>query len=149
MKRPVTLHLHWIIILGIILLGLAVCARSCASDTGSLVKLNKQGLEYSRSGNYVKAIEIFTKALGKYPSNGYLYSNRGLCYAKMGQLDKALRDFNLAIQYEPTWHRSYSNRAWVYHKMGEEEKAKKDNAMAKKLKNAPRPVPSLFDVTPH
>lgn len=55
------------------------------------------GLSYRRSGDSLKALEIFNEGLKKYPMHFRLYYNRGLTYEALNKYQLALEDYKMAV----------------------------------------------------
>lgn len=62
---------------------------------------NDLGIEFFKLGMLDKAIEIFTKGLGKIAGSYKLYFNRALAYIELMNLDKAYSDINKALDLNP------------------------------------------------
>lgn len=67
------------------------------------------------TGNFMKAIELFTSLLQKNPRIVAAYLGRGTAFALVGNLDQAIMDFTAAIQVSPNtvdaWKRRGQSRA--------------------------------------
>jgi regulator of sirC expression with transglutaminase-like and TPR domain len=53
------------------------------------------------SGEYPKAIKLFTRSLSLHPNDPWALNNRGMAYRKRGKEKKARRDFEEALTVEP------------------------------------------------
>jgi len=93
-----------------------------------------RGLEFSRKGEYDKAIAAYTEAIRLNPRNSDAYVNRGVVYAKKRDYDKAIADYNEAIRLSPTDADAYNNRGTAYHRKGDYEKSIADITEAIRLK---------------
>lgn len=58
-----------------------------------------------QSGDYDKAISLYTEGIEHDPTNAVLFSNRSAAYLKEGLLDKAMRDAEMCIELDPKWHK--------------------------------------------
>jgi Flp pilus assembly protein TadD len=56
-----------------------------------------------QSGDFEKAVSLYTEAIQLDPANHILYSNRSAAHIKMGQFTKALQDAIKAKELNPEW----------------------------------------------
>jgi tetratricopeptide (TPR) repeat protein len=91
-----------------------------------------QGVTDANSGDYDKAITIFSEAIKLDPENGAAFGNRGLAYAKKGDFDQAIADFNAAIRLNPDDARAFCNRGIAKLKI-KEKSGNADIAKARRL----------------
>ncbi|EPY26571.1 stress-induced-phosphoprotein 1 [Strigomonas culicis] len=77
---------------------------------------NKGNQEYS-AGNYVEAINYFSKAIQVDGSNHVLYSNRSASYASLHKYKDALDDADKCISIKPEWAKGYVRRGAALHGM--------------------------------
>lgn len=87
---------------------------------------NRFGIDYSKEGEYAKAIENFNKSIDLDKNNGGYVCNRGLAYFKKGDLDKAIKDFDKTIEMDPKYLAAYMNRGSIYFKKGNYNASIKD-----------------------
>ena len=73
-------------------------------------------------GHTPKAIEIFEKAVGLFPSSTVLLNNLGIQYIKNNQIDYAIEILEKAIMIEKKLY-LYNNLALAYAMKGDEEKS--------------------------
>lgn len=66
-----------------------------------------QGNSMACQGQYVSAIECFTKAIQLDSSDYRFFGNRSYCYERLSQFDKALKDANKVISLAPDWPKGY------------------------------------------
>lgn len=59
------------------------------------------------SGDYARAIHLYTEALRHYPNNHVLYSNRSAALLKLGRFTEALHDATCARQINPSWPKAH------------------------------------------
>ena len=59
---------------------------------------NSEGLEYAKNGNFIKAIEVFEKALELDPYNVESHVNLGLAYAYTDRLYDAIKEYKLVVK---------------------------------------------------
>ena len=56
---------------------------------------------HREAGQYDKAIDDFTAAIGLEPKNAFAYERRGDCHMNNGHYDKAAKDFGIALNIDP------------------------------------------------
>lgn len=61
----------------------------------------QQALQADNRGNYREAIQLYTKALARYPKNEAALYNRALCWYALDSNHKALADLNQLIAAKP------------------------------------------------
>jgi len=81
----------------ILMIALLAGASAC-SDTETAKRSASLGEEALESGQYAKAIQMFTKAIQQDDSNPTFYCNRGSAFSYLGKLDEALKDYDTAIK---------------------------------------------------
>ena len=74
---------------------------------------------------YPEAVEQYTEALRRNPSDARVYSNRAACYTKLGALPDALKDADKAIDLDPSFVKGYTRKGAAHFLMKEYEKAMK------------------------
>ncbi|KAF8229106.1 hypothetical protein L208DRAFT_1379065 [Tricholoma matsutake] len=71
------------------------------TDIRHIESIKEQANAHFKSGEYVKAVEAYTKALGfssaPEETRRILLSNRAQCYILLGELDAALNDTTLSL----------------------------------------------------
>jgi Flp pilus assembly protein TadD len=77
------------------------------------------GKSLLRSGNILKAYEIFNKLLTIKSNDPYVLSERGVAYFHMKKNDLALADLNQAVDLQPNNPYRYSSRAFIKSAMGD------------------------------
>ena len=60
-----------------------------------------------QSGDFEKAISLYTEAIQLDPANHILYSNRSAALIKLGQFSKALKDAVKAKELNADWPKAY------------------------------------------
>jgi tetratricopeptide (TPR) repeat protein len=78
-----------------------------------------KGYSLALSGNYIKAIEAFTKAIELNPKFATAFYNRGHLYGDIGKYNEEIRDYNRAIAINPKDAEAYNNRGIAYGKLKE------------------------------
>jgi tetratricopeptide (TPR) repeat protein len=116
----------------------SVSHRSGGSD---FQKQYKQYLGYARIGKaaikkkeYIKAIELYTKAIEVSPFVPSHYYYRGLAWYRDGTVDKAVEDFDKALVLDSRWRLAYLYRGLCWMKRQDYEKALRDYKRALNLK---------------
>jgi tetratricopeptide (TPR) repeat protein len=73
----------------------------------------EQGNAEYRSGNYLRAAALYTKALKENPECAPLYSNRSIALLQLNKLPKALADAEMCISLAPTWDKGHFRKGMV------------------------------------
>ena len=89
--------------------------------------------ELSQTGEYRKAIELFTQALAKKPDFPIAYNGRGYAFMRLGEYKLAEENYSLAIKYNPRYANAYKNRSAARAKLGDLAGSQQDLAMARQL----------------
>ncbi|MBI5810376.1 MAG: tetratricopeptide repeat protein [Deltaproteobacteria bacterium] len=84
---------------------------------------NSRAFAHAEAGDYAKAVEDYTTAIGIAPDYIKAYNNRGVAYEKLGDYAKAAEDFNTAIARDPKNPTAYNNLGRLYSLTGEYDKA--------------------------
>ena len=85
------------------------------SDSKNKLALIKKGEIYTLIQDYVKALNIYNKAIELYPNDPVSYMYRGFLYSNYLQdSDNALNDFNQSIKIDSLYRPSYNHRADIY-----------------------------------
>jgi len=103
-------------------------------NPGSRVYHNRASL-YRTSGNFEKAIELYTEAL-KYKDDiieDAIYTNRGNIYFDAKQYKMAISDYNKSLKIKPGYYQNYENRGASYLMMGNYDSAMFDLLKAAEL----------------
>jgi lipoprotein NlpI len=93
----------------------------------------RKGVRYFSKKQYYKAIEQFTKVLGRNSSHIEAYNFRGSAYFATMQYTSAIRDFTKAIRLAPDSASLYINRGKSYFGKNQLKEAQKDFNKAIKL----------------
>ena len=81
----------------------SVVSRLSGSNPSLFLDKVRQSNEAIHAGDYIKAIALYSEAIGLDPNNHILYSNRSAAHSKLGHHDKALEDARKARELNPTW----------------------------------------------
>jgi tetratricopeptide (TPR) repeat protein len=84
----------------------------------SVADLKSQGDELYSQGNYLAAIEIYSKGLSLEPNNTLLYHNRGLAYLKLSNFAELRSNCEAILQIDPTNIKALVNRSFAFNKLG-------------------------------
>jgi len=76
---------------------------------------NNRGLAWAARGNFIEALQDYSKAIELNPHYINAYINRGLLYDTKGQFSLALADFNKAIELNPRLAEVYNNLGNTYY----------------------------------
>ena len=63
----------------------------------------QESSEAIESGDFQKAVRLYSEALALDPQNHVLYSNRSAAYVKVQEYQKALQDARKAKELNPQW----------------------------------------------
>ncbi|KAJ7379800.1 Stress-induced-phosphoprotein 1 [Desmophyllum pertusum] len=77
-------------------------------DATKATQLKDKGNAFLQAGDFTKAIECYTEAIGVQPSNHVFYSNRSAAYAKDARYEQALEDAKKCVELKPDWGKGYS-----------------------------------------
>ncbi|MFA5260144.1 MAG: tetratricopeptide repeat protein [Candidatus Omnitrophota bacterium] len=100
-------------------------ARSQA-DPSEGGPLFEEGVSYEKSGQYDRAIEIFSKVIEQHPDFFDGYNHRGNSYAMKKEFEKAMQDYQRAIDLKPADALLFYNRGLTYSLMGKIPEAMAD-----------------------
>ena len=81
-------------------------------------RLRIQGDFFTQSGNYDKAIEVFTKLLELYPEDWIANNSLGIIYNQLEERDKAIERLAVNVKNKVENPYSYENIAWAYRAKG-------------------------------
>lgn len=76
--------------------------------------------------NYDKAIEFYTAAIEKHPSNAVYFSNRSIANLRLENFGYALTDASKAIALDRTYTKAFYRRAAAHMSLGKHKLALKD-----------------------
>jgi small glutamine-rich tetratricopeptide repeat-containing protein alpha len=86
----------------------ATSAPPSAADKAAADKLKQEGNALMNSKQYDKAIDAYTAAVGRDPSNPVYYSNRAAAHSSKGDHLSAAVDAEKAIELDPKFVKGYS-----------------------------------------
>jgi len=78
------------------------------------VKAKEEGNELFKQKRYVEAVERYTEAIKRDPSNHVLYTNRATAYTKLQAYSEALKDCDKCIEMNPKFIKAYLRKGAVY-----------------------------------
>jgi len=85
-----------------------------------------KGYNADENGNYLDAINYYTKFINLFPDKTAGYYNRGIAYGNLKEYNKAISDFNRAIEINPEDADAYFQRGNVYKNLLDYSKAISD-----------------------
>lgn len=103
--------------------GLDMYKRTLGYSPNSYRVMNNLGNEYSKSGNRVKAANLFRKAIMLKPGYAYSYINLGNLYKYDRDYKRAMAYYKKALELEPDYAGTYYNIANVYAETGNNKQA--------------------------
>jgi len=89
-----------------------------------------RGTRFQRSGQYLKAISNYKKAIELDPKLALAYNDLGGVYYILKQHSKAISHYNKAIELDPKFSFAYNNRGAAYGDLGEHDKGISDYTKA-------------------
>jgi len=78
------------------------------------VKAKDEGNEFFKQAKFPEAVERYTEAIKRDPSNHLLYTNRATAYTKLGALSEALKDCDKCIEMSPSFVKAYLKKGNIY-----------------------------------
>ncbi|MDQ3011823.1 MAG: tetratricopeptide repeat protein, partial [Acidobacteriota bacterium] len=105
---------------------------------------NNIGLAYGRKGEYDKAKQHFTVAVGEVGSN----LNLGYIYSQLGKYDEAIKSYETALKMKPDSLPAMSNLAQLYDRTGRLRDAAVLHDQYKKLSVAEKEKDQVGDRNP-
>lgn len=105
---------------------------SLLSAQSATAHFNK-GNGYYHQGQYEKAVEEYSRAIGINPNDVDALNNRGITYNIMGLYDHAVKDFTKVLKLAPEELFAYQSRAITYSAMEKYRDAYKDYEAVLKL----------------
>jgi len=81
--------------------------------------LEGRGNAWLKSGDTVRALDDYTRAINLRANRAELYNSRGYVYAERGETEKAIADFNQALILKPVYADALANRSRAYYRIGD------------------------------
>jgi len=78
------------------------------------VKAKEEGNELFKKGKFPDAVERYTEAIKRDPSNHVLYTNRAVAFTKLKAYSEALKDCDKCIEMNPKFIKAYLRKGAVY-----------------------------------
>lgn len=82
-----------------------------------------RGNQFKDQGNFIQAIDDYSKAIKLNSKHVKAYYNRGNSYGKQGKLSDAIEDYKKAVAINPQYTEAYYNMGNTYEKQGNLEEA--------------------------
>lgn len=108
-----------------------------------------EGIDAMSSGDYEKAIKLFTEAIQNNPKSALQYAKRACVFIKMKKPNAAIKDCERAIQLNPDSAQPYKWRGKANCMLGNWEQAYQDLSIACKLDYDDDAYQMLQEVTPN
>ena len=106
---------------------MALFNRAIGTTARSGMAFNNRGLAYLRRGDYLQAIEDFSRALELPGMPRFkVQNNRGIAHAALNNTAAAMQDYSAAIHAMPMYATAYHNRARLHAAMGDPASAFSD-----------------------
>jgi len=93
------------------------------TDTGTVEKLNRQGVEQHLSGRLNEAVHTYQQALDLDADNATTHNNIGFLLAQVGKLEEALAHLSQAVTLNPTLANAHANLGQVLAMKGKQDDA--------------------------
>lgn len=90
-----------------------------ANIQNSIAKYGNEAKEYTKNGNYDKAIQVLEKAIMEHSETASLHFNLGLNYMEIGNVNKARSEFKKTIDLEPSHAKAYQGLGQIYYEREE------------------------------
>ncbi len=101
-----------------------------AQNQNNAPDLNAQGLEFFRQKQYENALQAFSNAIGRDPTNADFYYNRADAYYRLQKFRKAIADLDKAIDLSPGDPTVFMKRGWIKYHAGNYKEALEDYEQA-------------------
>lgn len=94
---------------------------------------HKEGHDLMLKGEYLNAIDCFSRALLEHPNHSDIYSDRGVSFLHLKMEKEAMSDFNKALDLQPEYGYRYAARAYAKDFFGDTDAAIEDYEKAIEL----------------
>ncbi|MCC7527441.1 MAG: matrixin family metalloprotease [Candidatus Melainabacteria bacterium] len=95
-----------------------------SSQTNSIAAdSQRDGFEYVKNKNFLKALDCFTAALKEHPNSWAIMQSVGSCHLELGQYDRAIAILQKSIEVGGLHASQCKNMAAVYQRLGQPKKA--------------------------
>jgi len=84
------------------------------------------GKDHMDEGEYLQAVEEFSRAIEIYPGMADAFMERGIAYCILEEFERGIEDFNEAIRLEPDNAGAYCNRGLAWFELDDPERALQD-----------------------
>lgn len=111
-------------------------------DKKKAEELKALGNKEVSSGNYEKAVELYTKAIELNSTNPIYYCNRAAAYSSLGSHDKAIEDAKKALEIDPKYAKAYSRLGFSLYSTGQAQAALEAYAEGLKIEGS-NPSPAM------
>ncbi|XP_076097475.1 serine/threonine-protein phosphatase 5-like isoform X2 [Mytilus galloprovincialis] len=108
-------------------------------------KLKNAANEFFKNADYVKAIELYSQAIEKWPRLAAYYGNRSFAYIKTEMFGLALTDATMALQLDRSYIKAYYRRASANMALGKFKLALKDFEAVVKVKPSDKDARAKFN----
>ncbi|ETV95660.1 hypothetical protein H310_11079 [Aphanomyces invadans] len=92
-------------------------------DVGKGLEAKNLGNDYFKAGNFPKAVEAYSEAIKRDPTNAVYYANRAAALTKLTSFPDAKADCEKALSIDPTYVKAYSRMGAIQFFMKEYHKA--------------------------
>merc|ERR1719359_1111499 len=92
-------------------------------DAAKAEEARQEGNGLFKEGKYAAAIEKYSDAMKRDPTNHVPYSNRAACYQKLMEWQLALKDADTCVGMDPTFIKGWSRKATIHQFQKEYHKA--------------------------
>ena len=75
------------------------------------LEAKERGNVHFKAGKFPQAIEEYTEAINREPTNPTYYSNRAAAYQKLMDFQKAVEDSKLALKQDPKFTKAWMRKA--------------------------------------
>lgn len=105
----------------------------CVSTVNSAKSCIKKGNSESEKGNYLSAVQWYTRALELNPTDSWVLNERGNMYFFLSEYEQAIADYTESLQLQSSDAIVYTNRGNAYYMLAEYKKAVSDYTMSLRL----------------